>query len=690
MSNIDTQATKERLKKTFLTALCTAYVQRCPLVSASDAYDVREALGEWADIVTDGVEPEPLDADHALCAIMSAHGLVNTPGAFPLLKRKQGLLVFICSEHDLVDVLKQDLEYILRAAAPDRRETHGRRLFEFLTGQHKTERVIDRLREGRMLIDVVPTIKGLDKALRRLATVVELPRMDGTMMGEVVHALSGEVPEANIEDVDARRIELVDLIYLMREEGSAEDRVRRLKAFVADCRASDREGKRLEDAQGYGQARTWGMELAQDLSDYALGRIDWTEVDRRGLLLSGDPGTGKTQYAKLLARQAEVPLIESSVSAWQSAGHLGNTLKAIDKTFARAISAAPAVLFIDEIDGIANRTTLEGEYVEYWTQVVNHVLAALGDEAALEGVVVIAATNHPQKIDPAVLRAGRIADHLVIERPDAHGRAAILQEYLGEDAKGVDIEAMARAMHGATGADIAHTVRQARSAARRQRRTLDTALILEIVGRSPEDMPKSVRRMIAVHEAGHAVVGHLLGLDVAGATLVGYGGWTAFEKVVEGTTVETVRRRMRMVLAGRAAESVLLGRLSTSSGGDEESDLAIATRLATHAVGSWGIGPDEPVHVPSLPGYARSVAEARIEQGVRTMIRNADEEATRLVEENREAIEALADLLMDRGYVGRSDVRALTSDAEARRTVEVGSAKSLPKPDQDAAAEVSA
>jgi cell division protease FtsH len=161
------------------------------------------------------------------------------------------------------------------------------------------------------------------------------------------------------------------------------------------------EGPRLSDLHGMAAAKAWGEALAQDLADYRAGRIPWSEVDP-GALLHGEPGTGKTMFAKALAATCRVPLIATSYAEWQraKAGHLGDVLGAMHAVFARARRYAPCILFIDEIEAVTSREARGGNE-RWYTGIITALNEELAGIASREGVVVIAAANYPDRIDPA-------------------------------------------------------------------------------------------------------------------------------------------------------------------------------------------------------------------------------------------------------------------------------------------------
>lgn len=179
-----------------------------------------------------------------------------------------------------------------------------------------------------------------------------------------------------------------------------------------------------------------GLELAQDMKLWREGNLDWDEVDHRAVVLAGAPSTGKASFASVLAVTLYVPLISSNVAEWNAHKHLSGTLNRMKDVFAQAIPKAPCVLLIYEIDGISSRSQSSGDYVEYWTQVVNLMLVLVTDAMNTPGLVIVGATNHVERIDPALTRAGRLDRIIRIELPDAEGISAILARYIGAGVEG--------------------------------------------------------------------------------------------------------------------------------------------------------------------------------------------------------------------------------------------------------------
>jgi cell division protease FtsH len=192
----------------------------------------------------------------------------------------------------------------------------------------------------------------------------------------------------------------------------------------------------VERLAGYGDARQWALDLKTDLEAFKEKEVAWSDLSSR-LLLSGPPGTGKTTFAKALCNTLGVPLIATSVARWLEPSSLGEVLAAMNATFEQASRSAPCILFIDEVDNIGNRGRSDRPYDDYWSSLVNRVLELLDGASKTEGVIVVGATNRPDKIDPAILRSGRLERHIVIPAPDTAALVQIIAHHLGSDLEAV-------------------------------------------------------------------------------------------------------------------------------------------------------------------------------------------------------------------------------------------------------------
>ncbi|MCT7662941.1 ATP-binding protein [Shinella kummerowiae] len=198
---------------------------------------------------------------------------------------------------------------------------------------------------------------------------------------------------------------------------------------------------RVEALTGYGEARDWALDLKADLQVWRDGGLAWGEMSTK-LLLSGPPGTGKTTYARALCNTLQIPLLVTSVASWLEPGYLGDVLRRMSKAFELARENAPVILFIDEIDNIGSRSGGRREqHDDYWRSLINRLLELLDGTSKTDGVVVVAATNLPDRIDSALLRSGRLEKHVAVPLPDVAALTGILAHHLGNDLSGVVVSA---------------------------------------------------------------------------------------------------------------------------------------------------------------------------------------------------------------------------------------------------------
>ncbi|MES0028626.1 ATP-binding protein [Mesorhizobium sp. M0040] len=216
----------------------------------------------------------------------------------------------------------------------------------------------------------------------------------------------------------------------------------------------DRFIPRVETLTGYGEARDWSLSLQADLALWREGRLAW-EVMTTKLLLAGPPGTGKTSFARALCNTLQIPLIVTSVATWLEPGYLGDVLRRMKAAFTEAEANKPAILFVDEIDGIGKRGNASRSYDEYWTSFINQALTLLDGASKSSGVIIVGATNNPDAIDPALLRSGRLEKHIVIPRPNTDALIGILRHHLRADLDAVIASAPTQApARAATAASV--------------------------------------------------------------------------------------------------------------------------------------------------------------------------------------------------------------------------------------------
>lgn len=621
------------------------------------------------------VEHVPVPADRAAIAVLVARAIEAEPDLLRRLRREAPVVVLATHVADLVEPARAILEScafkpgtkvqeLTLSKSHALRKNHAGLLVRDGTGKdHRPDvanDIIGHALHARVpLIGIAPDPKRqLPRDLLRAADhQLALPVLDREALDLVVEAVVGGRPTRRIDEDLLPTLDIADLPVALRNASSPNagiDAIAKVLSAKADYLET---GSSLEELHGYGPAKDWGLALAADLQDYRAGRLSWAEIDNQGLLLSGPPGVGKTSFARALAKTARVPLVATSVADWNSADYLSGTLKAIRDAFARARAKAPCILFIDEIDGISDRSQIRGEYVQYWTQVVNALLEHLAAVEDRPGVVVIAATNHPDRIDPAVRRAGRLDREIAIGKPDTATLTAIFRHHLGpETLAGVPLTPLALAARGGTGADVEAFVRRARGAARRAGRELviDDVMVEVRQGRMPPT--GEARRRTAIHETGHAVVSRTLGVGlIVDLSLHDGGGELVLEHTLDGsTTLPQLEAVLTVVLAGRVAEEITFETGSIGAGFGLGSDLALATGIARDIEVRFGLGALGPIHVEVSAGDLFLVNGLLAPVAAR--LRAASERARKILTERWSEVQAIADALERAGHLAGSEI----------------------------------
>lgn len=346
----------------------------------------------------------------------------------------------------------------------------------------------------------------------------------------------------------------------------------------------------LDEMAGDTPALNAARQLVADLRLWQQGKVAWSELSR-SMLLFGPPGTGKTWLAQAMGNAAGIAFEEASFANWQSAGHLGDLLREMRKSFASARGKTPCILFIDEIDAVGSRGGDDKHGSSYRTQMINGFLGEMDAISREAGVIVIGACNDPSRIDPAVLRAGRFDIKLQVPLPDAVMIKSILKRHLGTDILAEDLHGLATSAVGRSAAEVDAALRAARAQARHSDTSLTVDMLRQHLGIRTNPRQIALDWRIAVHESGHAIVATALNRGVVQRVVfTATGGETRrIDWASEGTLAD-VRAELSCLLAGRAAERLLLAEVSAGSGGDTTSDLALATSLALSIETKLGLG----------------------------------------------------------------------------------------------------
>jgi len=432
----------------------------------------------------------------------------------------------------------------------------------------------------------------------------------------------------------------------------------------------------FDDVAGIDEVEAEINEVVDFLKDPAKYRRLGARAPK-GVLLAGAPGTGKTLLARATAGEAKVPFFSASASEFIEM-IVGVGASRVRELFSEARKVAPAIIFIDEIDTIGRARggarSIGGH--DEREQTLNQILTEMDGFSGHEGVVVLAATNRPDVLDPALLRPGRFDRQIMVHAPDQKGRLAILQVHTRSVplAPSVDLEQLASSTPGMTGADLANLVNEAALlAARRQQdavhqRDLTDALEKVQLGTARNVViPEAERRRTAYHEAGHALLGMLqVGADpVRKVSIIPRGralGVTLSTPETDryGYDAEYLRGRIIGALGGMAAEQEVFGVITTGA----ESDLEMVTRIARSMVGRWGmserIGTFSVLPAegdPRMLGVSNGLLDA-VDEEVRRITDECYAEARALLREHRARLDAIVAHLLERESLDEPEIYA--------------------------------
>ncbi len=449
-------------------------------------------------------------------------------------------------------------------------------------------------------------------------------------------------------------------------------------------------------------------EELQEMVDFLKNPRNYTELGARipkGVLLVGPPGTGKTLLAKAVAGEAGVPFFSISGSDFVEM-FVGVGASRVRDLFDQAKKVAPAIVFIDEIDAVGRHrgAGLGGGHDER-EQTLNQLLVEMDGFAVNEGIIVMAATNRRDILDPALMRPGRFDRQVTVNYPDQNGRVAILKVH----SKGkklednVDLDNIAKRMPFSTGADLENVMNEAAIlAARARKKKIDQQLLIDAIARvqmGPEKKSHKVnekdRRMVAIHEGGHAIVGHLLeGCDeVHLITIVPRGQAAGHTLALPAEEHDNMSRtqlldQITMMLGGHAAEEVGLGEIYTGSSSDLKRATEICRKMVTQFgmsdnIGTIYLGSDQEVFVGMEFGQSREYSEeiaAKIDREVASILSACYEQAKKILTENKDRLELLTQALLEQETLNRAEFVSLmengtlpeaSSDDKPRTTAEI-------------------
>ena len=461
------------------------------------------------------------------------------------------------------------------------------------------------------------------------------------------------------------------------------------KVYVPD----DESKITFDDVAGVDEAKDELTEIV----DFLKKPERYTDIGARipkGVLLVGPPGTGKTLLSKAVAGEAEVPFFIISGSEFVEL-FVGAGAARVRDLFEQAKKKAPCIIFIDELDAIGKSRSGSMGVVggnDEREQTLNQLLTEMdGFTASDKPVIVLAATNQPEVLDAALLRPGRFDRQVLVDRPDLIGRKTILEIYTKKVklADEIDLDSIAQATSGFAGADLANMVNEAALlAARGNRKSVEQQDLSEAIERVVAGLEKKSRvlqddekKVVAYHEVGHAIVGHLMpgGSKVAKISIVPRGmsalGYTLQLPTEERflNSKEELQGQIATLLGGRSAEEIVFGKITTGA----SNDLQRATDIAEQMVGTFGMseilgplaydkqGGGQFLGNGNNPRRAVSDATAQaIDKEVRDLVDNAHEMALKILRNNLPLLESISQKILSEEVIEGEDLKTLLAESK--------------------------
>ncbi|MEO0087863.1 MAG: ATP-dependent zinc metalloprotease FtsH [candidate division WOR-3 bacterium] len=500
-------------------------------------------------------------------------------------------------------------------------------------------------------------------------------------------------PPSNISNIILGIIPWLFFIFLMtlffRRVASGQDRAFTFGKSRAKILNESKPKVTFEDVAGVDEAKEELKEVIEFLKAPAKfqklgGRIP------KGVLLVGPPGTGKTLLAKAVAGEAGVPFLSISGSEFVEM-FVGVGAARVRDLFEQAKKNAPCIVFIDEIDAVGRQrgAGIGGGHDER-EQTLNQLLAEMDGFDTTEGIIIIAATNRPDILDPALLRPGRFDRKIVVDRPDVKGREEILKVHTRKVPldKDVDLKILARSTPGFSGADLANMVNEAALLAARRGRDKVTMQdfedakdkVLMGIERRSLLISEQEKRWIAYHEAGHALVSKLIpGTDpIHKVTIIPRGMALG---VTQQLPIDDRRiysktycvNQLTVMLGGRAAEEIVFGDISTGS----RDDIDKATQLARMMVCEWGmsekLGPltlgkrEEEIFLGKEFGLHRSISEETakiIDEEIKNFVEGAHQKALEIIKNNEQLLHRIANKLLEKEILTGEEIDEIIKSSQ--------------------------
>jgi len=534
-----------------------------------------------------------------------------------------------------------------------------------------------QLKDGRSFVVVIPEDSALYERMHEAGVAVDFDREPKPSLFVTLLTTLGPVI-----------LVIIAFFFIMQQTQGGGNRVMQFGKSRARLHNVNEDKKRVtfKDVAGAEEVK----EELREIVDYLKHPKHYADIGARipkGVLLMGPPGTGKTWVARAVAGEAGVPFFSISGSDFVEM-FVGVGASRVRDLFEQAKKNSPCIVFIDEIDAVGRqRGAGYGGGHDEREQTLNQLLVEMDGFSANEGIIVMAATNRPDILDPALLRPGRFDRQITIDKPDIRERVEVLKVHsrgkpLADD---IDLEVIARRTPGFTPADLENAMNEsALLAARRRHRRISMTDLEDAIDRviaGPEKKARVLtpkeKRIVAYHEAAHAIVTrlqpggdpvHKVSILPRGAAL----GYTLPLPVEDRhlTTKDEILRRMIGLLAGRAAEELVFGESSTGA----HDDLEKVTKMARRMVMEFGMSKMGPLTFGSRydsPFLGRDLARERdyseevaaaIDREVRATVHECYEKAKAILSENREALDKVAEALLDREVLDREELEQVVAE----------------------------
>jgi cell division protease FtsH len=642
-------------------------------------------IAEIERIYATGEDPwsvcaEPVEAFRASSpsptSILVALGMcasVGDRGAVERMFRPGGVTTLVCTSSAMRKRIAEMLVDVIRIwkekMAPAVNSEVDIHTFESSDGTtskdigRKLERfrlnIDESVRRGRGVIVICSQNSPLSLEQKSLVRqTLHFPQLSSSVIIEVLkrtHSQTGRLAEQELlkrlpDSESLRRMVPLQLAAAFSEASTL--RVADRLKEIADAGIGP-SGVTLENVHGLSEALKPVKRMLDGLFEWREGRAAWSDLTR-SCLFYGPPGTGKTLLAKAIAGSAGLPLIATSYSDCQKNGHQGDMLAALADAFERAAQAAPAVLFIDELDSFSKRAGNK-EGAQYMRGVVNGLLEQINFASEVEGLILLGASNFLDAIDPAVIRSGRFDLKIEVGYPTLPGLEAILRGKLGQRMhQGLDLQPIAEQLVGQPGATAEALVRDALGRARMDHAMIGQKHLIAAADHLAPPIDPALLERIAVHEAGHALAALLLPLPNPKGAWISPRGGNVELGLVPAFTPPIAKAQLQMLLAGRAGEALYFGEVSSGAGAGNDSDLAQATRIAAAIELNWGFG-DSGLLWQNIDLEKLSNLPGRIRHRVREHLDEAYASVTNLLKRHAVYHENLTARLLSHRELGQHD-----------------------------------